>query len=45
MDIGKMSLGLSRFSSRLKDFGYYSTPVSNPNKNSKDKTIRVYKKG
>ena len=43
-DIGKMSLGLSNFSSRLKDFGYFSTPTSNPNKKSKTKTVRVYKK-
>ncbi|MFR2788314.1 MAG: phage/plasmid primase, P4 family [Clostridia bacterium] len=43
-DIGKMSLGLSNFSSRLKEFGYYSTPIANPDKNSKTKTIRVYKR-
>lgn len=44
LDIGKMSLGLANFSSRLKDYGYFSTPIANPNKNSDTKTIRVYKK-
>lgn len=38
-DIGKMSLGLSNFTSRLKDFGYYSIP-----KNINGKTTRVYEK-
>lgn len=45
LSIGKTPLGLSKFSSRLKDFGYYSTPVANQNKDSEKKTIRVYKKG
>ena len=45
LNIGKSPLGLSKFSSRLKDFGYYSTPVANQNKDSEKKTIRVYKKG
>lgn len=40
LDIGKMSLGLANFSSRLKDFGYYSKPS-----NLDGKTVRVYKKG
>ena len=44
ISIGKAPLGLSKFSSRLKDFGYYSTPIANPNKNSQEKTIRIYKK-
>ena len=43
-DIGKMSLGLSNFSSRLKEYGYFSTPIANPNKTSETKTIRVYRK-
>lgn len=39
MDIGKMSLGLSNFSSRLKDFGYYSKPTYKDGK-----TVRTYQK-
>lgn len=39
MDIGKMPLGLGNFTSRLKDYGYYSVP-----KNINGKTKRVYVK-
>ena len=39
LDIGKKSLGLANFSSRLKDFGFVSKPVY-----INGKTVRVYKK-
>lgn len=39
LDIGKKSLGLANFSSRLKDFGFSTKPT-----NINGKTVRVYRK-